>query len=174
MHWPIPHVPGRGVVPRTDAAQKLRVERDIAVQQVQAGTIIGAERRTRTGLDRRASGPVKVSVGNAEGKVASLTCVPAGGWIGEARCLSARCASTTWWCCGFGGKAPAGRHVRLAAGYQYSLHRYPLHQLNEWSRSSSARRNTTACWIRWMRGGALPGRAVQPAVSRLKRRTKTT
>lgn len=67
--------------------QKLRVERDIAVQPVQAGAIIERKGELAQAWIGVLAGLIKVSVGNAEGKVASLTGVPAGGWIGEGSLL---------------------------------------------------------------------------------------
>ena len=67
--------------------QKLRVERDIVVQPVQAGTIIERKGELAQAWIGVLAGLIKVSVGNAEGKVASLTGVPAGGWIGEGSLL---------------------------------------------------------------------------------------
>ena len=66
-----------------DPAQQARVERDVSVQQVQAGSIIERKGDLAQAWIGVLAGLVKVSVGNAEGKVASLTGVPAGGWIGE-------------------------------------------------------------------------------------------
>jgi len=67
--------------------QRSRVERDIAVQPAQAGTIIERKGELAQVWIGVLAGLVKVSVGNAEGKVASLTGVPAGGWIGEGSLL---------------------------------------------------------------------------------------
>ena len=63
--------------------QRSRVERDIAVQSVQAGSIVERKGEFAQVWIGVLAGLVKVSVGNADGKVASLTGVPAGGWIGE-------------------------------------------------------------------------------------------
>ena len=68
-------------------AQQARVERDVAVQSAQAGTIIERKGELAQVWIGVLAGLVKVSVGNAEGKVASLTGVPAGGWIGEGSLL---------------------------------------------------------------------------------------
>lgn len=70
-----------------DNEQRARVERDVSVQHVQAGTIIERKGELAQAWIGVLSGLVKVSVGNAEGKVASLTGVPAGGWIGEGSLL---------------------------------------------------------------------------------------
>ena len=70
-----------------DSEQRARVERDISVQHAQAGTIIERKGELAQAWIGVLAGLVKVSVGNAEGKVASLTGVPAGGWIGEGSLL---------------------------------------------------------------------------------------
>jgi CRP-like cAMP-binding protein len=57
------------------------------VQQVAAGSIIERKGELAQAWIGVLAGLVKVSVGNAEGKVASLTGVPAGGWIGEGSLL---------------------------------------------------------------------------------------
>jgi len=67
--------------------QRSRVERDVAVHPVPAGTIIERKGELAQVWIGVLAGLVKVSVGNAEGKVASLTGVPAGGWIGEGSLL---------------------------------------------------------------------------------------
>ncbi|ADP19481.1 Crp/Fnr family transcriptional regulator [Achromobacter sp. SD115] len=67
--------------------QQERVERDLTVQQVVAGSIIERKGELAQAWIGVLAGLVKVSVGNAEGKVASLTGVPAGGWIGEGSLL---------------------------------------------------------------------------------------
>ncbi|MDH0089972.1 Crp/Fnr family transcriptional regulator [Achromobacter mucicolens] len=70
-----------------DAEQQARVERDLSVQQVVAGSIIERKGERAQAWIGVLAGLVKVSVGNSEGKVASLTGVPAGGWIGEGSLL---------------------------------------------------------------------------------------
>ena len=67
--------------------QQTRVERDTHVLEYPAASTI--ERRGEPALAWLGviSGLVKVSVGNADGKLASLTGVPAGGWIGEGSLL---------------------------------------------------------------------------------------
>lgn len=68
-------------------AQKSRVERDIVVQPVQSGMYIERKGQLAQAWIGVLAGLVKVSVGNADGKIASLTGVPAGGWIGEGSLL---------------------------------------------------------------------------------------
>ncbi len=70
-----------------DAEQQARVERDLSVQQVVAGSIIERKGELAQAWIGVLAGLVKVSVGNSDGKVASLTGVPAGGWIGEGSLL---------------------------------------------------------------------------------------
>jgi len=70
-----------------NAEQQARVERDLSVQQVVAGSIIERKGELAQAWIGVLAGLVKVSVGNSEGKVASLTGVPAGGWIGEGSLL---------------------------------------------------------------------------------------
>jgi CRP-like cAMP-binding protein len=70
-----------------DAGLQAHVERDLSVQQVAAGSIIERKGELAQAWIGVLAGLVKVSVGNAEGKVASLTGVPAGGWIGEGSLL---------------------------------------------------------------------------------------
>lgn len=70
-----------------DTAQQQRVEHDISVASYPEGAMIerkGERAHTWLGV---LSGLVKVSVGTADGKTASLTGVPAGGWIGEGSLL---------------------------------------------------------------------------------------
>ncbi len=67
--------------------QQARVERDTQVLNYPASSTIerrGEPAQVWLGV---ISGLVKVSVGNADGKIASLTGVPAGGWIGEGSLL---------------------------------------------------------------------------------------
>jgi len=67
--------------------QQARVERDTQVLNYPAGSTIerrGEPAQVWLGV---ISGLVKVSVGNADGKLASLTGVPSGGWIGEGSLL---------------------------------------------------------------------------------------
>ncbi len=67
--------------------QQARIERDVAIQQVPAGAIIERKGELAVCWIGVLAGLVKVSVGNADGKMASLTGVPAGGWIGEGSLL---------------------------------------------------------------------------------------
>lgn len=70
-----------------DDAQQARVLRETTVAEVEAGTIIEHRGVVAGAWIGVLDGLIKVSVGNAEGKLASLTGVPAGGWIGEGSLL---------------------------------------------------------------------------------------
>ncbi|MGB3837336.1 Crp/Fnr family transcriptional regulator [Castellaniella sp.] len=70
-----------------DDAQQARVVQDTTVAQVDAGTIIEHKGVVAGAWIGVLDGLIKVSVGNADGKLASLTGVPAGGWIGEGSLL---------------------------------------------------------------------------------------
>ncbi|MFC4275968.1 Crp/Fnr family transcriptional regulator [Achromobacter aloeverae] len=69
------------------AQEQARVLKDVTIQQVSAGTIIERKGEPGQAWIGVLAGLVKVSVGNADGKLASLTGVPAGGWIGEGTLL---------------------------------------------------------------------------------------
>ncbi|WP_459616065.1 Crp/Fnr family transcriptional regulator [Bordetella sp. 2513F-2] len=115
-----------------DEAQRARVERDVAVQQVQAGSIIerkGDQAQAWIGV---LAGLVRVSVGNADGKVASLTGVPAGGWIGEGSLLKheARKYDVVALRDSVIARLPAATFEWLL-DTSIPFNRYLLHQLNE-------------------------------------------
>jgi CRP/FNR family cyclic AMP-dependent transcriptional regulator len=69
------------------AAEQARVEHDISIAHVPASAIIARKGEPANAWLGVLAGLIKVSVGNAEGKLASLTGVPAGGWIGEGTLL---------------------------------------------------------------------------------------
>src|SRR5690606_30600762 len=69
------------------ADQRERVQRDIQVTQYPSGAIIERKGEKAYAWIGVLSGLVKVSVGSPDGKLASLTGVPAGGWIGEGSLL---------------------------------------------------------------------------------------
>jgi len=69
------------------SGQQDRVERDAVVTHYPAGAIIERKGEKAYAWIGVLNGLVKVSVGNQEGKMASLTGVPAGGWIGEGSLL---------------------------------------------------------------------------------------
>ncbi|WP_066456597.1 Crp/Fnr family transcriptional regulator [Castellaniella caeni] len=70
-----------------DDAQQARVLRDTTIADIEAGTIIEHKGAIASAWIGVLDGLVKVSVGNADGKMASLTGVPSGGWIGEGSLL---------------------------------------------------------------------------------------
>lgn len=70
-----------------DDTQQARVIRDTTVAEVESGTIIEHKGGVAGAWIGVLDGLIKVSVGNADGKLASLTGVPVGGWIGEGTLL---------------------------------------------------------------------------------------
>lgn len=70
-----------------DESQQQRVLRETTTAKVDTGTIIEHKGIVANAWIGVLDGLVKVSVGNAEGKLASLTGVPSGGWIGEGSLL---------------------------------------------------------------------------------------
>lgn len=70
-----------------DHDQQQRVLQDITTQSYAAGAMIERKGEQAYAWIGVHSGLVKVSVGTEEGKMASLTGVPAGGWIGEGSLL---------------------------------------------------------------------------------------
>jgi CRP-like cAMP-binding protein len=115
-----------------DDEQQDRVLRDTTVATVETGTLIEHKGVVATAWIGVLEGLIKVSVGNAEGKLASLTGVPAGGWIGEGSLLKheARKYDVI--------ALRRSRIARLRGDTFYWLldasipfNRYLLHQLNE-------------------------------------------
>lgn len=70
-----------------DAGQQDRVLSDVTVTRYPAGAMIERKGEKAYAWMGVLSGLVKVSVGSREGKMASLTGVPPGGWIGEGSLL---------------------------------------------------------------------------------------
>ncbi|PLC54531.1 Crp/Fnr family transcriptional regulator [Pollutimonas nitritireducens] len=112
--------------------QQERVLRDVSVAQYPAGAMIERKGEKAYAWIGVHSGLVKVSVGTPDGKLASLTGVPSGGWIGEGSLLKneARKYDIV--------ALRASTIVRLpAATFDWLLdtsipfNRYLLHQLNE-------------------------------------------
>lgn len=132
-----------------DAEQQARVERDLSVQQVAAGSIIERKGELAQAWIGVLAGLVKVSVGNAEGKVASLTGVPAGGWIGEGSLLKreVRKYDIVALRDSVVARLPAATFDWLL-DTSIPFNRYLLHQLNERVAQFISRPNTIACWIR--------------------------
>ncbi len=73
--------------PLLETQERERVLRDITSTQYAPGAIIERKGERATAWLGVQSGLVKVSVGNSEGKLASLMGVPAGGWFGEGSLL---------------------------------------------------------------------------------------
>ena len=69
------------------AEQQERVQQSVALSHYTAGAIIERKGEKACAWIGVLSGLVKVSVGNPEGKMATLTGVPSGGWIGEGSLL---------------------------------------------------------------------------------------
>lgn len=114
------------------ADQRERVQRDIQVTQYPSGAIIERKGEKAYAWIGVLSGLVKVSVGSPDGKLASLTGVPAGGWIGEGSLLKSEArkydivalrASTI-------ARLPATTFSWLLDS-SIPFNRYLLHQLNE-------------------------------------------
>lgn len=115
-----------------DSEQQARVSRDTVAATIPAGTIIEHKGAVADAWLGVLEGLIKVSVSNADGKMASLTGVPAGGWIGEGSLLKHEARKYD---------VVALRHstiARLRSETFYWLldnsipfNRYLLHQLNE-------------------------------------------
>ncbi len=73
--------------PVLGAEERERVLRDISISQYAPGAMIERKGERAASWLGVSSGLVKVSVGNSEGKLASLMGVPAGGWFGEGSLL---------------------------------------------------------------------------------------
>lgn len=73
--------------PVLSAEEQERVARDITSTDYAAGAMIERKGEPATAWLGVLNGLVKVSVGNQEGKLASLMGVPAGGWFGEGSLL---------------------------------------------------------------------------------------
>lgn len=70
-----------------DSEQQERVQRDVSITHYPAGAMIERKGEHAHAWLGVVSGLIKVSVGNSDGKVASLMGVPAGGWLGEGSLL---------------------------------------------------------------------------------------
>lgn len=73
------------------ADQQERVRRDISITHYPAGAIIERKGEKAYAWMGVLNGLIKVSVGTSDGKLASLTGVPSGGWIGEGSLLKNEC-----------------------------------------------------------------------------------
>jgi CRP/FNR family cyclic AMP-dependent transcriptional regulator len=70
-----------------DSVQQERVTRDVSLTQYAPGALIERRGEPAQAWLGVVSGLIKVSVGNSDGKVATLMGVPAGGWLGEGSLL---------------------------------------------------------------------------------------
>jgi CRP-like cAMP-binding protein len=113
-------------------AQQERILRDISVSQYSSGVMIERKGEKAYAWMGVLSGLVKISVGNPEGKMASLTGVPAGGWIGEGSLLKREIRKYD-----VVALHPTTLARMPAATFEWLLdnsipfNRYLLHQLNE-------------------------------------------
>ncbi len=69
------------------ADQRARVQRDVSFTHYPAGAMIERKGEKAYAWIGVLSGLIKVSVGTSDGRLASLTGVPSGGWIGEGSLL---------------------------------------------------------------------------------------
>ena len=76
-----------GWFPVLSAEERERVVRDVSSADYPAGAMIERKGEPATAWLGVLNGLVKVSVGNQDGKLASLMGVPAGGWFGEGSLL---------------------------------------------------------------------------------------
>jgi len=114
------------------AEQQERVLRDAWVTQYPAGAMIERKGEKAYAWMGVLNGLVKVSVGNPDGKMASLTGVPAGGWIGEGSLLKSEARK-------YDVVALRATAIIRVPGATFSwlldnsipFNRYLLHQLNE-------------------------------------------
>jgi len=115
-----------------DTAQQTRVEQDIVMSQVAAGTMIARKGELAQAWIGVVDGLVKVSVGTSDGRTASLTGVPAGGWIGEGSLLKheARKYDVVALRDSVIARLPAPTFEWLLDN-SIAFNRYLLHQLNE-------------------------------------------
>ena len=68
-----------------------RVLQDVTVQHFSSGALIARKGETAEHWIGVMDGLIRISVGNADGKVASLTGIPVGGWLGEGSILKKEC-----------------------------------------------------------------------------------
>jgi len=115
-----------------DTVQQTRVEQDIVMSQVAAGTMIARKGELAQAWIGVVDGLVKVSVGTSDGRTASLTGVPAGGWIGEGSLLKheARKYDVVALRDSVIARLPAPTFEWLLDN-SIAFNRYLLHQLNE-------------------------------------------
>ncbi len=68
-----------------------RVLQDVTVQHFSSGALIARKGEAAEHWIGVMDGLIRISVGNADGKVASLTGIPVGGWLGEGSILKKEC-----------------------------------------------------------------------------------
>lgn len=115
-----------------DAEQHRRVTQDVVISQVAAGAIIVRKGDLALAWIGVIDGLVKVSVGTSDGRTASLTGVPAGGWIGEGSLLKheARKYDVVALRDSVIARLPASTFEWLLDN-SIAFNRFLLHQLNE-------------------------------------------
>jgi len=115
-----------------DPSQQGRVQQDVSMVQVPGGSIVERKGQMAHSWIGVLSGLIKVSVGTADGRMASLTGVPAGGWIGEGSLLKreARKYDVVALRDSAIARMPAATFEWLL-DTSIPFNRYLLHQLNE-------------------------------------------
>ncbi len=112
--------------------QQERVLRDTILTTYHASTIIESKGYQASAWIGVMSGLIKVSVGNPDGKIATLTGVPVGGWIGEGSLL--KCEERKYDVVSLRAsiiaRLPANTFNWLL-DHSITFNRYLLHQLNE-------------------------------------------
>ncbi|NYT84898.1 Crp/Fnr family transcriptional regulator [Pollutimonas harenae] len=115
-----------------EAEQQMRVQRDISVTQYAAGAIIERKGEKAYAWMGVLAGLIKVSVGNQDGKMASLTGVPPGGWIGEGSLLKRESRKYDVVALRDSSIARLPEHTfNWLLDNSIPFNRYLLHQLNE-------------------------------------------
>jgi len=112
--------------------QRERVLHDLTVAHFPAGALVERKGEKASGWTGVVNGLIKISVSNADGKMASLSGVPSGGWIGEGTLLKREVRKydvvalreTTI------ARLPAATFYWLLDN-SITFNRYLLHQLNE-------------------------------------------
>ena len=115
-----------------EPGQQRRVEQDVVLSSVASGMIIARKGELAQAWIGVVDGLVKVSVGTSDGRTASLTGVPAGGWIGEGSLLKheARKYDVVALRDSVIARLPAATFEWLLDN-SIAFNRYLLHQLNE-------------------------------------------
>jgi len=115
-----------------EPGQQRRVEQDVVLSSVAGGMMIARKGELAQAWIGVVDGLVKVSVGTSDGRTASLTGVPAGGWIGEGSLLKheARKYDVVALRDSVIARLPAATFEWLLDN-SIAFNRYLLHQLNE-------------------------------------------